>query len=95
MLVSSAEVTGTTDAVDKTKPQAPAPAAPVLITTGQVALSTAIALGTRRDSVRARFVAVVRMWAAPAAGPRPRPAAYPRRYGFLEEALMAREMHRL
>ncbi|WP_156688412.1 hypothetical protein [Mycobacterium sp. Marseille-P9652] len=106
MLVSSAEIAGAADAADtiaspaSTSPAPPekeAPDAAVLITTQQVVFGTAVALGGRRQSPRGRFVAAVRrMWVAPAEGSRPRRASsYPKHYGFLEQALMAREMDRL
>ena len=103
MLVSATGLPSTTDPVDESMPQPP-PAAPsvegssteVLITTQQVVLSTAAAVGVHRESIGARVVAIVRrMFATSADASRPRPQCYPRRYGFLENALMAREMGRL
>jgi hypothetical protein len=68
----------------------------VLITTQEVVFSTAAAVGVRRESIGTRLVATVRqMFATPTDAPRPRPRDYPKRYGFLENALMAREMQRL
>jgi hypothetical protein len=101
MLLSATGVPTTTEPVDESLPQTPS-AAPsvevssneVLITTQQVAFSTAAAVGVRRESIGARLVANVRQWlAAPADAPRPQP--YPKRYTYLENALMAREMERL
>jgi hypothetical protein len=103
MLLSATGLPTTTDPVDEPTPQPPA-AAPsveaaspeVLITTQQVAFSTAAALGVRRESIGARFVASLRRaFATPAETPHARPHDYPRRYAFLENALMAREMERL
>jgi hypothetical protein len=68
----------------------------VLITTQQVVFSTAAALGARRENTGGQFVAIMRrMLATSTDGSRPRREYYPRRYGFLEDALMAREMDRL
>ena len=79
----------------------PAPAdeaasAEVLITEQEVLFSTAAAVPERRQSLSQRFVALTKRMSAvvvEAAGP-PRPSV-PRRYEFLERALMAREMDRL
>ena len=103
MLLSATGLPTTTDPVDESTPQPPS-AAPsiavsspeVLITTQQVAFSTAAAAGVRRESIGARLVASVRkMFAASADASRPRPHDYPKRYAYLENALMAREMERL
>jgi hypothetical protein len=103
MLVSPTGLTSTTDPVDEPKSQAPS-AAPsveassteVLITAQQVLFSTAAAVGVQRDNVGARFVAVMRrMFSSSTDASRPRPRYYPKRYGFLEDAAMAREMDRL
>jgi hypothetical protein len=103
MLVSSAELTSTTDPVDEPLRQPPATAPSVevsspevLITTQQVVFSTAAAVGARRENIGRRVVAMMRrMLATSTDGSRPRREYYPRRYGFLEDALMAREMDRL
>ncbi len=103
MLLSATGFPSTTDPVDESTPQPPA-AAPsvevssteVLITTQEVAFSTAAAAGVRRESIGARLVAIMRRaFATSADASRPRPQDEPRRYGFLENALMAREMERL
>jgi hypothetical protein len=103
MLLSASGLPTTTDPVDESTPQPPA-AAPsvevssseVLITTQQVAFSTAAAAGVRRESIGARLVASVRkMFATPADAPHGRRHDYPKRYAYLENALMAREMERL
>lgn len=103
MLLSATGLPTTTDPVDESTPQPPA-AAPsvevssteVLITTQQVAFSTAAAAGVRRDSIGARLIASMRhLFATPADASRPRPQHYPKRYAYLENALMAREMERL
>ena len=87
--------------VPKTRPTSPAPAdeaasAEVLITEQEVLFGTAAAVPAPRQSLRGRFVALMKRMSAvvaEAAGP-PRPSV-PRRYEFLERALMAREMDRL
>jgi hypothetical protein len=103
MLLSATGLPSTTDPVDEAMPQPPS-AAPsvevspteVLITTQQVAFSTAAAEGVRPESTGARLVASVRrVFATSADASHPRPQHYPKRYGFLENALMAREMERL
>jgi len=103
MLASPTSLASTTDPVDERTLQSP-PAAPsvevssteVLITTQQVLFSTAAAVGGRRENIGERLVATMRRMFATSADPsRPRPEYYPRRYGFLENALMAREMERL
>jgi len=103
MLVSTTGLAGTTDPVDEPLRQPPSAApsvevssAEVLITTQQVVFSTAAAVGARRESIGGRLVAIMRrMLATSTDGSRPRRQYYPRSYGFLEDALMAREMHRL
>lgn len=69
----------------------------VLISTQQVVFSTATALGVvRRKSIGARLVAIARrVFTTPTDESVPRQRYYPKRYGFLENALMAREMERL
>jgi hypothetical protein len=68
----------------------------VLITTQQVVFSTAAAVGVQRENIGGRIVAIMRrMFATSKDGSRPRPQYEPKRYGFLEDALMAREMDRL
>ena len=105
MLVSRTGLPSTTDPVNEPMPEPPS-AAPlaeaevssteVLITTQQVAFSTAAAAGVRRESIGARLVASVRkMFATPADAPHARRHDHPQRYGYLENALMAREMERL
>ncbi|ORV92145.1 hypothetical protein AWC11_09245 [Mycobacterium interjectum] len=71
--------------------------AEVLISTQQVVFSTATALGVvRRKSIGGRLVAGVRrMLATPTDASVPQRRHYPKRYGFLENSLMAREMERL
>jgi hypothetical protein len=103
MLLSATGLPTTTDPVDESMPQPPSAApsvevssAEVLITTQQVAFSTAAAAGVRRDSIGARLVASMRrVFATSVDASRPRPKAYPKRYAYLENALMAREMERL
>ncbi len=102
----SAKPTGlasTFDHADGPMPQPPLPAptaqlpsTEVLITTQEVRFSTAAAVGVRRQSIGVRLGAMMRqMFATPADAPRPRPKYVARRYGYLENALMAREMERL
>jgi hypothetical protein len=76
--------------------------APVLISEQEVALATAIALRPRPttrhrwvESTHRLFAAMHRTLAAPAQDSRPKRRDYPKRYGFLEDACMAREMGRL
>jgi hypothetical protein len=102
MLLSATGLPTTTDPVDESTPKSPS-AAPsvevssteVLITTQQVAFGTAAAAGVRGESIGARLVATMRRaFAASADASRPRPHDYPKRYAYLENALMAREMER-
>lgn len=58
--------------------------------------STAVAVPLRRQKLSRQFVATLRRMFVSAAGTsRPRRDSYPRRYEFLERALIAREMGRL
>ena len=93
----------TTDPVDEPSSQPPS-AAPsvevssteVLITTQEVAFSTAAAVGMQRENIVRRFVAIMRrVFAVSTDASRPRPLYEPKRYAYLENALMAREMERL
>ena len=83
------------------RPTSPAPAdeaasAEVLITEQEVLFGTAAAVPGRRESISRRFVALMkRMYAVTAEAARPPRPSVPRRYEFLERALMAREMDRL
>jgi len=103
MSLSPTGLTSTTDPVDEPERQAPSPAPSAeasstefLITTQQVVFSTAAAVGVHRDNVGARIVAIMwRMFATSTDASHPRPHYYPKRYGFLEDAAMAREMDRL
>ncbi len=69
----------------------------VLISTQQVVFNTATALGVvRRKSLGGRLVALTRrMLTTSTEESAPPRRHYPKRYGFLEKALMAREMERL
>jgi hypothetical protein len=98
MLASPVGLAGTTEPVEDCAPQ-PLPAASshveasteVLITTQQVRLSTAAAVGVRRQSAGGGLVGIARrMFATPTRPPRP-----VKRYGYLENAAMARAMERL
>jgi hypothetical protein len=103
MLVSPLGIAHTADPVDEPMPQSPSVAPSVevsspevLISTPQVRFSTAAAVGVRRDNIGHRFMAVTRrMFATSPDASHPRPRYEPKRYGFLENALMAREMNRL
>lgn len=103
MLVSPTGLARTTDPVNEPTPQSP-PAAPsaevssteVLVATQQVVFSTAAAAGIRRENMGGRLVATMRrVFATSTDASRPRPRYVPKRYGYLEHALMAREMERL
>jgi hypothetical protein len=99
MLDSPTRLASTTDLVDEPMPQPPSAevsSTEVLITTQQVAFSTAAAVGVHRENIGGRLVAIMRrMFATSTDTSRPQPRHYPKRYGFLENALMAREMERL
>ncbi len=76
--------------------------APVLISEHEVALATAIALQPRTPArrrwigaTRVLLATVQRSSAAPARHDRSTRHEYPKHYGFLENACMAREMQRL
>lgn len=103
MSVSPAELANTTDLVVETAtqvaPAAPtvaAPAVEVLITTQEVLFSTAAAQGLRPDRTGSRFGDIFRRFFALAPeAPRSRPQHVAKRYGYIEDALMSREMGRL
>jgi hypothetical protein len=77
-------------------PPSEASSAEVLITEQEVLFGTAAAVPPRRQNIIHRFVASIRpLFAVPAPTSRPRRGDYPKRYEFLERALMAREMGRL
>jgi hypothetical protein len=102
-LNSPTRLASTTDLVDEpiSQPQSDAPSietpsTEVLITTQEVAFSTAAAVGVQRENIVRRFVAIMRrVFATSTDASRPRPRYEPRRYAYLENALMAREMERL
>ena len=103
MLVLPKGLPGTADPVSQPMRQPPS-ASPsvevssteVLITTQQVLFSTAAAVGVPREHIGVRLVAAVRrVFLTSTDASRPRSPSYPKRYGFLEQALMAREMDRL
>ena len=83
------------------RPISPAPpdeaaSTEVLITEQEVLFGTAAAVSAQREGLRRRFFASVkRAFAVSADASRPKRGDYPRRYAFLEGALMAREMDRL
>jgi hypothetical protein len=98
MSVSPAVLASTTDRADEhvSQPALAAESTEVLITTQQVLFGTAAARGVRRDHTVSRFGGMVRRFFATSTDEsRPRPHYQARRYGFLEEALMSREMDRL
>jgi hypothetical protein len=103
MLNSPTGLASTTDLVDEpiSQPQSDAPSietpsTEVLITTQEVAFSTAAAVGVQRENIVRRFVAIMRrVFATSTDASRQRPRYEPRRYAYLENALMAREMERL
>jgi hypothetical protein len=73
-----------------------AASAEVLITEQEVLFGTAAALPARRESIARRFVALMRrMFAVSAHASGPPRRDVPKRYEFLERALMGREMDRL
>jgi hypothetical protein len=107
MSVSPAGLTSTPGPLDKRVTQ-PTPAAPsvgassseVLITERQVLFSTAAARGVRREGTGGRFGAILRRFFRTSLDDslddsRPRAHDEPKRYAYLEDALMAREMARL
>jgi len=74
---------------------------PALISEHEVVLTTAVALYARPparrrwiDATHGLLAAVRRSFAAPAHRDRPVRREYPKRYAFLENACMAREMER-
>ncbi len=97
MLVSPTGLDEPTGQQPSAAPSVEVTSAEVLISTQQVVLGTAIALGAvRRKRIGGQLVAIARrmlMTSTDASVPQQR--HYPRHYGFLENALMAREMERL
>jgi hypothetical protein len=106
MSVSPAVLTSTTAPVDEHATQ-PATVAPsvgpsagvesteVLITTQEVLFGTAAARGLDRDHTGRRFGATLRRFFALSRDASRPPRHEARRYAFLENALMSREMDRL
>ena len=77
-------------------PSVEATSTEVLITEQEVLFGTAAALPARREGISRRFVALMRrMFAASAHASGPPRRDVPRRYEFLERAVMGREMDRL
>jgi hypothetical protein len=76
---------------------------PILVTEQEVVFSSSAAVSLPRTKTTRRWTDATRVVAAtlrrifPTSTARPRPPRrhYPPRYSFLEDALMAREMHRL
>ncbi len=87
--------------VSPAQPRTPEQPAPVLITEQEVALGTAIALRAQPSALRrwveAARVLLANMERAIVAPTEDRPPRrdYPKRYAFLQNACMAREMDRL
>ena len=90
MSVSSAELAKTTEAVTEE-----ATPTQVLITTSQVLFGTTAARGGHRDKTVGRFGMLRRFFGTSIDASHPRPHDAPRRYSFIESALMEREMGRL
>jgi hypothetical protein len=103
MLVSPVGLANTTDPFDEpitqsssAAPSVEAPSTEVLIPVQQVVFSTAGAVGVRRETIGSRLVAIMQRVFATSTDPsRPQSRYEPKRYAFLEDALMAREMERL
>lgn len=102
MSVSSAELPSTTEAEPAATPEAvetveeDAASSPVLISTADVMFGTAAARTEPRDKTGGRFSGMLRRFFATSIDEsHPRPHDAPKRYAFLEDALMAREMGRL
>jgi hypothetical protein len=94
MSVSSAELPSTTEAVELVEEDA-APSQ-VLISTAEVMFGTAAARTEPRDKTSGRFGGMWRRFFGTSIDEsHPRPHDAPKRYAFLEDALMAREMGRL
>jgi hypothetical protein len=93
----------TADAVDEPIPKPPSVgpsvgvlSTEVLITKQEVVFSTAAAVPMRRENISRRFAAMMRrMLAISPHASRPRPRYHPKRYEFLDRALVTREMDRL
>ncbi len=103
MSVSPAGLTSTPGPLDEpatqqasAAPSVGASSSEVLITTQQVLFGAAAARGVHHESTRGRFGDILRrFFGTPLDDSRPRPHDEPRRYAYLENALMAREMGRL
>jgi hypothetical protein len=100
MLASTTGLAGTTDPVHEHINDDPPPveesSTEVLISTQQVVFSTAAALGPRRESIGARFVAIMRQMIVTSTDEsRPQRGHHPTHYRYIENARMAREMERL
>jgi hypothetical protein len=101
MLNEQLELTTPDEALEQLVPPVVRPA-PVLITEQEVALGTAAALRAQPSTLRRWMQATSGLLAtiehalvAPTQDERPKRRDYPRRYTFLENASMAREMNRL
>jgi hypothetical protein len=106
MSVSPAGLTNTAKSLAVAVPQPPSPApsvgaessesTEVLITTQQVLFGTAAARGVHRNQTGGRFSDLLRRFFGTSMDEtRPRRHDEPRRYGFREDAVMARAMFRL
>jgi hypothetical protein len=106
MPVSPAELTNTAKPLAVAVPQPPSPApsvgaessesTEVLITAREVLFGTAAARRVHRNQTGGRFGDILRRFFGTAMDEtRPGPPDQPRRYGFLEDAVMARALFRL
>lgn len=97
MLLPGTRLTGTTHPVgERMPPSIETPSHEVLITAKAVVFGTAAARRGRCEDIRGRLAgALRRLFATSRGASQPRPRHYPERYGFLERALLAREMDRL
>jgi hypothetical protein len=104
MLVSPTGLANATDLVDEPIPQPPSAAPSIeapstevaLIPAQHVVFSTAAAVGVRRESISSRLLAIMQRVFATSTDPSHPGSQYePKRYSYLEDARMAREMDRL
>ncbi len=106
MPVSPAELTNTAKPLAVAVPQPPSPtpsvgaesseSTEVLITAQEVLFGTAAARGMHRNQTGGRFGDILRrFFGTSMEETHPRHHDEPRRYGFLEDAIMARAMFRL
>lgn len=95
MVLSATELPNTTQSIQRPR-QVAEQSTEVLISTQQVLLGTAAVVGARPRKSGGRLVAAIRhMFATSTHESRPRSRHYPREYGYIQDARMAREMERL